>query len=163
MKNIFIFLITCLTYSCSSSIKSSSKGDIESIAIHKQADINSVKNLISNSFQHIWSDLDSTAILRYYTTDFALLENGVVWNTDSIANYIMKRQSKGQDYKRLNRFDFLKSVHNQNTIWIAYDNYATWKKGSDTLRKAHWLESVIAIKENNLWKLQQLHSTVVRK
>jgi len=65
-------------------------------------------------------------------------------------------------YKRLNKFDFLKSVHNQNTIWIAYDNYGTWVKGIDTLGSVHCLESVISKKENGRWKLQQLHSTTVK-
>ena len=68
-----------------------------------------------------------------------------------------------QQYQRLNRLEFLKSVHNQNTIWIAYDNYGTWVKGTDTLVTVHWLESAIAIKDENNWKLQQLHSTRVRK
>ena len=64
---------------------------------------------------------------------------------------------------RINRFDFLKSVHNKSTIWIAYDNFASWVKENDTLNTAHWLESVIAIKEDDKWKIQQLHSTYVGK
>ena len=137
--------------------------NIETTELQKQSDIDSVKSLISNSFQDIWSDLDSTKVSKYYTTDFMLLENGVVWNNDSIHNYIAKKQANNQKYRRLNRFDFVKSVHNQNTIWIAYNNYAAFVQEKDTLGTAHWLESVVAIKENDKWKLQQLHSTIVRK
>ena len=50
--------------------------------IQKQSSIDSVKNLISNSFQDIFSDLDSTAVSKYYTNDFMLLENGVIWCFD---------------------------------------------------------------------------------
>jgi hypothetical protein len=137
--------------------------NIETTELQKQSDIDSVKSLVSNSFQDIWSDLDPTKVSKYYTLDFMLLENGVVWNNDSIHNYIAKKQANKRKYRRLNRFDFVKSVHNQNTIWIAYNNYAAFVQEKDTLGTAHWLESVVAIKENDKWKLQQLHSTIVRK
>lgn len=163
MKKIIILLIICITYSCETSIKSKTKETTVTTELRKQADIDSVKSLISKSFQAIFSDLDSTAVSKYYTNDFILLENGEVWNNDSIANYIRKGQANKQEYSRLNRFDFLKSVHNENSIWVAYDNYAVFVKEKDTLGKAHWLESAVAIKENNKWKLQLLHSTMVRK
>lgn len=156
-------MIIGVTYSCETKITSKTEETTEITELQKQADIDSVKSLISKSFQGVFSDLDSTAVSKYYTKDFLLLENGTVWNNDSIANYIRKGQANKQEYSRLNRFDFLKSVHNDNSVWVAYDNYATFVKEKDTLGEAHWLESAIAIKENNKWKLQQLHSTVVRK
>ena len=128
----------------------------------KQADIDSVKGLVTHSFQDIFSNLDSTAVSKYYTTDFILLENGAVWNNDSILHYTTKNTMKKQGIKRLNRFEYVKSVHNKNSIWLAYDNYAAFVKGKDTLGRAHWMESVIAVKEDQTWKLQQLHSTIVR-
>lgn len=133
------------------------------IAIDEEID--SVKTLVRTSFEEIWSNLDSTKIEKYHTADFLLLENGIVWNNDSVRNYLTKerKEMEQQQYKRLNRLEFLKSVHNQNTIWIAYDNYGTWVKGTDTLGTVHWLESAIAIKDGNNWKLQQLHSTRIRK
>ena len=162
-KKIIILLVICITYSCDNGRKTTPTDNIDLTELQKQSDIDSVKSLTSDSFQDIFSDLDSTKVSDYYTTDFILLENGVVWNIDSIDSYIIRRQANRQNYRRLNRFDFLKSVHNKNTIWIAYDNYADFVKDNDTLRSAHWLESAIAVKENNQWKLQQLHSTVVRK
>ena len=126
--------------------------------------IDSIKGLISNSFQDIWSDLDSTKIEKYYTNDFILLENGIIWNNDSVKRHLNRTQKEVEiyKYKRLNKFDVLRSVNNQNTIWIAYNNYGTCVKSVDTLRSVHWLESVIAKKENGRWKLQQLHSTTVK-
>lgn len=163
MRRIVILLSICIAYSCDSKTASNTTEDIETTELHKQADIDSVKALISGSFQDVFSDLDSSKISNYYTADFMLLESGVVWNNDSIDSYIIKKQLNKPKYRRLNRFDFLKSVHNQNTIWVAYKNYATFVQEKDTLGAAQWLESVIAIKENNQWKLQQLHSTIVRK
>ena len=122
-----------------------------------------MKSIISNSFQDIWSDLDHTKISKYHSKDFVLLENGAIWNNDSIQNYTMKEKLSKPNYVRLNRFDFVRSEHKQNSIWIAYHNYAAFVKGKDTLAKAHWLESVVAVKENNKWKLQLLHSTPVSK
>ena len=161
MKKCIVLLSFFVTLSCDRNIKSNPSENTELSEFQKQSDIYSVKNLISNSFQSIFSDLDSTAVLKYYTNDFMLLENGVIWNNDSINSYIRKSQVNKQNYQRLNRFDFVKSVYNQNTIWIAYENYATFVNEKDTLGTAHWLESVIAKKEKGKWKLQQLHSTIV--
>ena len=88
----------------------------------------------------------------------------MVWNNDSIVNYLLEEQermSQGQ-YRRENRFEFVKAVQTPQTIWVAYQNYGTWIKGADTLQTAHWLESAIAVKEKGQWKLQQLHSTPVQ-
>ncbi len=149
--------------SCNTKIKSNTRDHMEITEIEKQADVDAVKNLISNSFQDIWSDLDETKILNHYTSDFMLLENGAVWNNNSIVNYMKERQVDKNEVKRINKFEYIQTKHNKNSIWIAYNNYANWVKGNDTLREAHWLESAVAIKENNTWKLEQLHSTRVLK
>ena len=48
----------------------------------------SFENLIRASFDDILSALDAKNIDKYYTKDFLLLENGEVWNNDSIAKYL---------------------------------------------------------------------------
>lgn len=166
MKNPFILLIIfCGFIACDDKLDEEHEPNIKIDSLQVQKDLNQVKNLITHSFEDIWSNLDSTKIAKYYTDDFILLENGIVWNNDSVKSYL-NRERKEVDihnYKRLNKFDFIKSVHNQTSIWIAYDNYGTWVKGTDTLGTVHWLESAIAIKDQGKWKLQQLHSTTVRK
>ena len=163
MKKIIMLLSICLAYSCENTVKPEPTKNIELTESQKQADIDSVKSLVSDSFQDIFSDFDSTTVSEYYTTDFVLLENGVLWNNDSIRSFIRRKQASKQNIQRLNSFEYLKSEHSQNMIWVAYDNYAFFVKEKDTIRTAHWLESAIAKKENNTWKIQQLHSTVVRK
>lgn len=150
--------------SCDRKIITDNRTSSETDSTLVKNDIEAVKNLVTNSFEDIWSDLDSTKIERYYTDDFMLLENGIVWNSDSVRSYLSRERTETEihEYIRLNRFEFLKSAHHENTIWIAYNNYGTWVKGADTLGTVHWLESVIAIKNQDVWKLQQLHSTTVR-
>jgi hypothetical protein len=160
----FIFLgIALLLYACETAVKADPDPQIDAVESENPADIGSVEHLIEQSFQDIWSDLDTARIRTHHTEDFILLENGMVWNNDSIVNYLLGEQQRmleGQ-YRRENRFQFVKSVQRQNTIWVAYQNYGTWIRGVDTLGKAHWLESAIAVKEKGQWKLQQLHSTRV--
>mgnify|MGYP006271814983 CR=1 FL=1 len=130
-----------------------------------QADLEAVQQLVADYFADIWSGLDSTQLRRYHTRDYILLENGVVWTEDSILHFIRREQKEVavEQYERLNRFEFHRSVHNQQSVWVAYDNYGTWVKDGDTLFRAQWLESAVAVKENGQWKFQQLHSTRVRK
>ncbi len=165
MKFTFFLATVLLFCSCQTGGKEDLPPENKPALRESQADIDSVKHLIEGSFQEIWSDLDTSRIRAYHTDDFILLEQGLVWNNDSIARYLLdeqKRMEEGQ-YQRLNRFDYVKSVQRQNTIWVAYKNYGTWVKGSDTLGTAQWLESAIAIRENNGWKIQQLHSTRMEK
>lgn len=161
MKFIFFLASALLFCSCQTGGKEDLPPENKPALTESQADIDSVKHLIEGSFQEIWSDLDTARIRAYHTDDFILLEQGLVWNNDSVSRYLLDEQVRMEEgqYQRLNRFDYVKSVQRQNTIWVAYKNYGTWVKGSDTLGTVQWLESAIAIRENNGWKIQQLHST----
>ena len=55
-----------------------------------ETDKSRIKEIIIKSFDEIWSELNSKNIDKYYTKDFILLENGVVWNNDSISTYLDK-------------------------------------------------------------------------
>ncbi|MGA9237938.1 nuclear transport factor 2 family protein [Robiginitalea sp.] len=161
MKFTFFLASALLFCSCQTGGKEDLPPENKPALTESQADIDSVKHLIEGSFQEIWSDLDTARIRAYHTDDFILLEQGLVWNNDSVSRYLLDEQVRMEEgqYQRLNRFDYVKSVQRQNTIWVAYKNYGTWVKGSDTLGTVQWLESAIAIRENNGWKIQQLHST----
>ena len=150
---------------CETVVKTKQVPEAGTVETENPEDIDAVKQLIEGSFQEIWSDLDTARIRAYHTDDFILLEQGLVWNNDSVARYLLdeqKRMEEGQ-YRRLNRFDYVRSVQRENTIWVAYKNYGTWVKGSDTLGTAQWLESAIATREKNGWKIEQLHSTRMEK
>lgn len=166
MKKTIVFACICsglLACSESSGPVEQQASQIDSLQI--QQDVDKVKSLVMQSFEDIWSDLDTQKIGAHHTRDFMLLENGVVWNNDSVAHYLIRERERmeAQQYQRLNQFEFLKAEHHKHSIWVAYHNYGTWVKGQDTLGTAHWLESAIAVKDEGRWRLQQLHSTRVQK
>lgn len=118
-----------------------------------------IRNLIIESFDEIWSALDSKNIDKYYTKDFLLLENGEVWNNDSISNYLDKAVLKKTIPNRVNSIELIEVKVSNGMAWIAYQNRATFSLENKIIRKAHWLESATAILTEKGWKLQMLHST----
>ncbi|TBN04056.1 nuclear transport factor 2 family protein [Hyunsoonleella flava] len=125
-------------------------------------DFKVVENLVQDSFDDIWSDKKAESISKYHTDDFILLEHGEVWTNDTIANWCKRAKLRDTGLKRINSFDFFKAKREGNRIWMAYHNYATIKK--DTLeRKLQWLESIVAIKKDSVWKLEMMHSTRVNR
>jgi len=121
------------------------------------------KRLVIGAFEEIWSNLDSTMIKHYHTKDFLLLEHGELWNNDTIRNYQKRTLERTIQSKRKNKFDFIAVEKSGNSIWLAYHNYATWTIDGKVTGKAHWLESAVAIKTKDGWKLQMLHSTRIQE
>lgn len=128
-----------------------------------ETDKTRIKNLIIESFDEIWSKLDAKNIDKYYTKDFLLLENGEVWNNDSIKNYLDNAMLRKPNLKRMNSIEVIEIKIANKMAWIAYQNYATFSSDNKIIRKAHWLESAAAILTENGWKLEMLHSTRIVK
>lgn len=122
-----------------------------------------IKDLISNAFEDIWSDFDTTKILDSHTEDFIILEQGEVWDNDRIKKYMKKSLSQNNKSKRNNSFEFININWSENRIWAAYHNYANWTIEDKIVGKAEWLESAVAIKTPKGWRLQMMHSTGVNK
>ena len=121
------------------------------------------EDLIRASFDDIWSALDAKNIDNYYTQDFLLLEHGEVWNNDTIANYLNKAILRQPKPKRVNTIEIIECKVVNNRAWIAYHNYATFTVDGTIVRKAHWLESVVAVLTEEGWKLEMMHSTRVQR
>ncbi|NNT72365.1 DUF4440 domain-containing protein [Flavobacterium sp. IMCC34852] len=121
-----------------------------------------LKELIIKSFDEIWSELNSKNIDKYYTKDFLLLENGEVWNNDTIAKYLDKAVLKKPKPTRVNSIEIIDVKVSNGTAWIAYKNHAVFTVDNKIIRKAYWLESATAILTENSWKLDMLHSTRVK-
>lgn len=117
------------------------------------------KDLIQGAFDDIWSAMDSAKIWKYHTNDFLICENGIVWNNDSIVNYQNSVKQQGSIPVRKNRFDFFKVEHTDDVIWMAYHNYASITPENGPASNYSWLESAVAIKKNDEWKIQIMHST----
>ncbi len=121
-----------------------------------------IKNLIINSFDDLFSNLSTKNIEQYFTKDFILLENGEVWNSDTLTVHFEKARLKKVIPKRENKFEFIEIKIDGNMAWVAYHNYASLSIEDNIIKKIHWLESATIILTKNGWKIQMMHSTRIK-
>lgn len=151
-----LFKIACLTFiliiiSCAESkTEKSQQTNEEAIA--------AVEEVVQNLFDEVWAGYDETAITKYQTDDFLLLEHGEVWNNDTIANWCKTAKTRNQNLKRINNFERIDARRNGNKLWLAYHNYGTFQRDTVTFERG-WLESVVAVQQDSVWKLELMHST----
>lgn len=126
-----------------------------------EADKSQIKKLITESFDDILSDFNAKNIDKYYTKDFLLLENGEVWNNDSIINYLDNAVLQNPMPSRANSFEFIEIKISKGMAWVAYKNQAIISIDNEIIREVNWLESATAILTENGWRLQLLHSTPI--
>jgi len=119
-----------------------------------------VQQIVVKMFDAL-SNRDSTSLKLYCAQDIILFENGQVWNIDTlITKAVLLNTAK--DFKRTNSFDFINTKISGNTAWVSYN------LRSDITRNgnqgfAHWMETVILVKEKNQWKINLLHSTLIKR
>ncbi len=130
--------------------------------VSNESEKDQIKNIVIASFDEIWSKLNAKNIDKYYTKDFLLLENGEVWNNDSIANYLDKAVLRKPIPTRINTLEIIEIRVSNKTAWVAYQNHATFTVDNKVIRKAQWLESATAVLTENGWKLEMLHSTRIK-
>lgn len=118
-----------------------------------------IKKLIIDSFQDLFSDARTEKIDTYYTKDFLLLEHGEVWTNDSIKKYMNRMQKMENRSKRINSFDFIIVQIKGDMAWTAYHNTAEFERDGKKVGEMNWLESASAIRTEDGWKLEVLHST----
>lgn len=105
-----------------------------------------------------FAELNDSKMRQYLTADFLLLEEGLIWNTDSLTTIINRR--KGTDFKRINSFRFIRTEEKDGIAVVAYHNRAdVIFKGQPRL--VQWLESAHLVKDGSGWKIKLLHSTGV--
>jgi len=155
MKSIFkvTLVITILVFSCKNE---TIKVDPET----KEESFKRVEQVVQGVFDDVWAAKKEETITKYQTDDFVLLEHGEVWTNDTISNWCKRSKLRDNGVKRINSFDFFESKKEGNRVWMAYHNYATFKKDT-ILGKAQWLESIVAVKQDSVWKLEMMHSTRV--
>jgi hypothetical protein len=129
----------------------------EDLQTDQQA-VAAVEKLVQNLFDEVWAGYDETAIKKYQTENFLLLEHGEIWNNDTIANWCKNAKKRDQKVQRINNFERIEARRNGDKLWIAYHNYGTFIQDT-VIFKRSWLESVVAVKEDSLWKLELMHST----
>jgi ketosteroid isomerase-like protein len=107
------------------------------------------------------SNRDSASLKDYYTVDILLFENGMTWNIDTlIKKAITLNQSA--DFKRVNRFDFINTKVDKNIAWVTYTlNSEITRNGKQG--SVQWMETVVLVKEKKRWKINLLHSTLIKR
>ncbi len=128
------------------------------------------ESLVENSFQEIWSNLNTGKIATYYTDDFVLFEDGEIQNIDSVyaiinnlSEQFNSEENKNHKFERTNQFKFIKSHVEEDSGWIYYENFADFTMDGTSISKMHWLESAICIKTADGWKIRFLHSSPVKE
>jgi hypothetical protein len=101
-----------------------------------------IKQRIIGFFDGV-AKLDEGIIRSGLTKDFQLLEQGLVWNADSLIAVL----------KNVNKAAFVRDV-----AWVSYWNYADIRLG-DRKFKRKWLESAVLLEESGTWRIAFLHST----
>jgi hypothetical protein len=112
-----------------------------------------------NTFFKAFSEGDFKYIKQTSTKDFLLLEQGMIWNLDTLKNKLAKPKPAG--FSRKNRFEFFETRLTGKRAWVGYHNYADLETAAGK-RTIHWLESAVLVKEKKSWKLEMMHSTRVQ-
>jgi ketosteroid isomerase-like protein len=129
----------------------------------KEADLLSLKKLVEDSFQDILTDFKSEKIADYYTEDFILIENGEIWNNDSVRNYLEKGRLRTPKPIRVNEFDFFNIEIKGDIAWVSYYNTARFTTENSPPRIVNWMETVIAVRTEEGWRIKLLHNSPGKK
>ena len=107
------------------------------------------------------SNRDSVSLKAHSTANITLYEYGQVWNIDTL---ILKAivQNKSTDFKRTNSFEFINTTVDKTTAWITYRLQSSIIMDGKQLM-LQWLETVVLIKAKRQWKVNHLHSTLIKR
>jgi ketosteroid isomerase-like protein len=107
------------------------------------------------------SNRDSMSLKNYSTADISLYEYGQVWNIDTL---ILKTITLNQsaDFKRINSFEFINTNVSKTMAWVTYRLQSVITKDGK-LATVQWLETVVLSKTKKQWKVQHLHSTLIKR
>ncbi|MFK8054941.1 MAG: hypothetical protein AB8F78_02375 [Saprospiraceae bacterium] len=160
MKSFSAILVTLLFLACGDAQPPAQSPMIAGPTLAQ--DQNAVQQLVQDVFDNIWSGTDTAQVRRYQTEDFVILEHGEVWTNDTIRLWQLRQMASMPDESptRLNSFEFFRNEIIGDNAWCAYQNNAHWvdAKG-DTVNNFSWLESGVAVRTEEGWKLKMMHST----
>ena len=107
------------------------------------------------------SNRDSVSLKAHSTADITFYEYGQVWNMDTL---ILKAivQNQSTDFKRTNSFEFINTTVDKTTAWITYRLQSAITMDGKQLM-LQWLETVVLVKAKRQWKVNHLHSTLIKR
>src|SRR5215203_1954438 len=120
-----------------------------------QKEKDSIEASISRFFDGL-SEINPDKLKAYATADFILLEEGQVWNMDTLITRVTAPRNPGM--RRINKFEFIKTEQTGNIAWVSYHNTADFSL-NEKQQRVQWLESAVLRKESGRWKIKLLHST----
>ena len=153
MKAILILCLSTLTFF---SYQLNAQERVTDISAEERA---IAQQLIQGAFDDLWGGVDSTKILNYHTEDFIILENGEVWDNDRIKEFMRGQLANSDRAKRINIMDYISIEKYGESIQIAYYNHADFMRADTIAGTGNWLESAVAIKTTEGWRLRMMHST----
>ncbi|RDB07388.1 DUF4440 domain-containing protein [Runella aurantiaca] len=136
---------------------------LSSFAQELAKDTVAIKNVIADFFE-LFSQNDLKYMERNCTPEFELYEVGYLWTTDTLRNFVAKRQAQKRVWVRTNAFNFIRINVKKDIAWVGYYNTASLTHAeTNEKRTVKWLESAILVKKNRRWWLTQMHSTPMPK
>lgn len=143
MSKLILFLIA---------ITLGGSGYAQSLPTKEQQEVQKVLVDLFETF----SKYDPAVLKRSLTPDVLILENGVVWNIDTL---VVKLEAKRpEDFKRINSLRFIQTEIKGGMSFVTYYNHADiHRNGMD--RVVDWIESAVLVKNEKKWKVKMLHST----
>jgi len=118
-----------------------------------------VQKTIIDFFETL-SNRDSLNLKNYCTADILLIEYGQIWNLDTLIRKAI-RTNTATDFKRVDTLDFITSSVENKTAWTTYNLHSEIIREGKKISR-HWLETVVAVKVKNRWKIRVLHSTLIK-
>ncbi len=114
-----------------------------------------VKKILTGYFEGI-KNTDYEKMTQITTDDFVLFENGLVWNNDSIINFIKAQKNMKVEFT----FDNIKINMGNFIANMSYHNHGSFIINDTIKQDIIWIESAAFVKKDNVWKMNFLHSTV---
>jgi hypothetical protein len=114
-----------------------------------------IQGVVTHFFDAL-AKFDEAGMQAELSPGFTLLEDGLVWNLDSLVRAIQPRNQPS--FSRINHFDFLRTEQKGEAAWVYYRNAADFRFNGKT-GQIKWLESAVLIRQDKRWKLHVLHST----
>jgi len=119
------------------------------------------QDLIQGVFDHVWGGIDTSVVSTYHTDDFIILEQGEIWDNDRIKEYMLGQRDNPNRAERINKMEYIDIEKYGPSMQIAYHNYAEFMRNDTLAGKARWLESALAVKTPDGWRVKMMHSTWV--
>jgi hypothetical protein len=125
---------------------------------HKKTDDPEVLKSVLEAYFDAIKNRDLDQMNAVTTADFILLEDGLIWNNDSLYNFLNEFES----YQPKWTFDYQRITIDELSGNIVYLNHGDFIFNDTTKIKYDWLESATFQKIDGNWKMNLLHSTTMK-